>query len=83
VIKVPRARKGQPAQPVGAPVTTGNVTYNDGGQHKKGSHQRGLSMFQDNDVLNTIINNGEMPQQQQQSSAGNDGLCGLSIDTSM
>lgn len=49
-------------------------TNGGGGRKKRGSHQRGLSIFQDNDLMETIINNGS-PQ------AEDDGLRGLSIDT--
>ena len=43
------------------------------GPKKNGNHQRGLSLFQDTDLMDTIINNG-VPVE-------NDGLRGLSIES--
>lgn len=54
---------------------------NRGGQQKKpapkkqqANHQRGLSLFQDNELMDTIINNGAPPTPPVE----NDGLHGLS-----
>ena len=49
----------------------------DDGKKKKGGHQRGLSLFQDNDLMNAIVNNGPTLQD----NVEDDGLRGLSIDT--
>lgn len=79
-------------------LVNGVVKVRGGGKHKgsgapqpnKGAgkgHQRGLSLFQDDDLMDTIINNGVAAQQGGSSggtdaasaAAENDGLHGLSI----
>ena len=43
--------------------------------HQKGGHERGLSLFQDSDLMKTIIDNGNTA-----TSTDEDGLRGLSFD---
>ena len=65
VVKQPRGARGK--KPAAADVTEG--------AHKKGGHERGLSLFQDSDLMKTIIDNGNTA-----TSTDEDGLRGLSFD---
>ena len=78
VKKLPRGKKQQ--QHAGSPVMEGGgaEVVGGGGRKNRGRHERGLSMFQDDDLMNTILNNGAPLSSS--STAENDGLRGLSID---
>ena len=65
VVKQPRGARGK--KPAAADVTEG--------AHQKGGHERGLSLFQDSDLMKTIIDNGNTA-----TSTDEDGLRGLSFD---
>ena len=66
IVKVRGQRKKAAANNKQQPKSKAGESKNEG----KGNHERGLSLFQDDDLMNTIINN--VPQ------ADNDGLHGLS-----
>jgi hypothetical protein len=64
----------------GEDVTWDDVctVVNDDPEEKGSGHRRGLSIFHDDDLMNTIINNGA-PSAPPTPPAENDGLHGLSI----
>lgn len=66
IVKAPRGAKAK---------KQGSPKHGNGADTTGGGHERGLSLFQDNDLMDTIINNGNATPPEEE-----DGLHGLSID---